>query len=161
MLLCRSISIKPARRVGLTSFSISSSLSIGLVYICLLFSFVFGWHFRTPRRVYCVADGFCHSFLHYFLLHFHLLFKLSGFGSNAPDNSASSSWWYIVATFLPFRRSTTKRLSYCDVVLLSLIFLTLNVMITSIWFEHGYVSRQKSSLNSLNPNCQNKYPYET
>jgi hypothetical protein len=57
---------KPPRRVALTT---SISFSIGLVLICcLLFPFIFGWLFCTPRRTTlshlfsCVTDGVCRYF---------------------------------------------------------------------------------------------------
>jgi hypothetical protein len=51
--------------------------------------------------------------------HLHFSSNLSGSGSIAPNSTAYSSWWYIVATFPSFKRSTTKRLSCCGVVLLA------------------------------------------
>jgi hypothetical protein len=122
MLVCRTCSIKAS----------SSSLSIGFVYIRLdgirstsvhLFENLVEPLFS--RLFSCVSDCVCRSFRTASSIRFFLSCKLSGSGSDAPNSSASSSWWYIVATFLSFRRSTAKRLSSCGVVLLARLILYL------------------------------------
>jgi hypothetical protein len=73
-------------------------------------------------------------------IRFHLSFKVSGSGSDAPDSSAFYSWRYSVATFPSFKRSLVERLSCCGAVLLARLILYLNFMITSMWSESIYSS---------------------